>query len=123
MNKFKRPESLSFPHVYYTFEAKDKHSEKVVEYRVQDLPVEYYEQAVNFMVKYFLPDETFCASKEIPEKPSAVKEFCDFWIEALQEKLSIGCFKNDGTEEFVGVNIFLVSSKNDVDENKVSDKF
>jgi ribosomal protein S18 acetylase RimI-like enzyme len=114
MYKFKRPESLSFPQVYYTFKAKNKKSDEIVEYRVQDLPIEKYEEAVDFMVKYFLPDETFCASKGIPEKPSAVKEFRDFWLASFYEKISIGCFKNDGSDELVGANVLLVSSKEDV---------
>jgi ribosomal protein S18 acetylase RimI-like enzyme len=113
MYKFKRPESLSFPQVYYTFKARDKNSDDVIEYRVQDLPEEYYERAVDFMVKYFLPDETFCSSKGLPDKPSGVKEFRDFWSAAMTEKLSIGCFRNDGSDELVGANVLLVSSKED----------
>jgi hypothetical protein len=120
MYKFKRPETLSFPQVYYTFKAKNKNSDEIVEYRVQDLPIEKYEEAVDFMVKYFLPDETFCASKGIPEKPRAVKEFRDFWDAALKEKLSIACYKNDGSDELVGANVLLVSSKEDLNDDKVS---
>lgn len=119
MYKFKRPESLSFPQIYYTFKAKDTNSEEIIEYRVQDLPEEKYEQAVDFMVKYFIPDETFCASRGIPDKPNAIKEFHKFWVAALKEKLSIACFRNDGSDELVGANVLLVSSKDDKNDEKV----
>jgi GNAT superfamily N-acetyltransferase len=120
MFKYKRPESLTFPQTYYKFNAKDKNSDKIVEYRVQDLPEEYFEQAVNFMVKYFIPDETLCMSLGIPSKAAPIKEFSDFWMGALKEKLSIACFKNDGSEELVGANVLLVSSKDDIDDANVS---
>lgn len=120
MYKFKRPESLSFPQIYHKFKAKDKNSEKIVEYRVQDLQEHYFERCVDFMVQYFLPDETFCISRRVPEKPDAVKEFRNFWNEALKEKLSIACIKNDESEEFVGANVLLVNSKDDQNEEKVS---
>lgn len=113
MSKFKRPEKLSFPQIYYTFKAKDKNSENLIEYRVQDMPEEYFEQALEFMVKYFLPDETFCSSRDIPNKPSAVAEICEFWRDALKHRLSIACFRNDGSDELVAANVLMVSSKDD----------
>jgi hypothetical protein len=120
MFKYKRPESLTFPQTYYKFSAKDKNSDKIVEYRVQDLPEEYFEQTVDFMVKYFIPDETLCMSLGIPSKAAPIKVFSDFWMCALKEKLSIACFKNDGSEELVGANVLLVSSKDDIEETNVS---
>lgn len=113
MAKFRRPENLDFPHVYYTFRAKDKNSDNLIEYRVQDLPEEFYDQTIDFMVKYFLPDETFCASRDVPKKPNAIKAFSEFWRESLKEKLSIGCFRNDGSDDLVGATVLSVSSKDD----------
>lgn len=116
MSKFKRPENLTFPHTYYTFKAKDKNSDDVIEYRVQDLPEEYYEEAIDFMVKYFLPDETFCSSRNLSNNPNAVEAFCSFWYDSLKHKLSIACFRNDGSEELVGANVLIVSSKDDPED-------
>lgn len=112
MYKFKRPDNLSFPHVYCTFMAKDKNSDNLVQYRIQDLPEEYYEETVAFMIKNFLPDETLCSSRDVANKPNAAKEFGNFWRETLKQKLSICCFKNID-DELVGVNIFQVNSKDD----------
>lgn len=118
MYKFKRPEHLSFPHVYYTFTAKDKSNERDIDYRVQDLPVEYYDEAVAFMVKYFVPDETFCASRDVPNQPGTLAEFRKFWRDMLMEKLSIACFRNDGCDELVGANFLLVKSKDDPEDDE-----
>ena len=120
MYKYKRPESLDFPQIYYTFNVKDKNSDKIVEYRVQDVPVKYFELVADFMVNHFLPDETLCASRSVPEKPTAVEEFRTFWLETLKEKTSIGCFKNDESDELVGANVLLVNSKDDKNEDNVS---
>lgn len=117
-----KPETVSIPSVHYNFLAKDKNSDEIVEYRVQDLSEKYYELAVEFMAKYFLPDETLCSSKNVSMIPEPVRIFSDFWRQALTQKLSIGCFRNnDQNDELVGVNILSASSINDpVDEIKVS---
>lgn len=113
MAKFTRPENLEFPHVYYTFRGKDKNSNNLVEYRVQDLPEELYEKTVKFMAKHFFPDETFCSSRNVANKPSAVQAHSDFWATIMKQKMSIGCFKNDGSEELVGANVLVVKSRDD----------
>jgi GNAT superfamily N-acetyltransferase len=115
MYQFKRPEDLEVPQIYYTFKAKDKNGDQLIEYRVQDLPQEHFEETVKFMVKYFLPDETFCSSKNIPNKPNAIESFSAFWLESLQENLSIACYKNDDSNELVAANVLIVSSKDDVE--------
>lgn len=122
MYSFKRPENLPFPQTYYTFKAKDKNRDNIIEYRVQDLPEDYYEQAVEFMLKYFIPDETFCASRNLPNKPEALRKFGQFWRETIKEKFSIACFRNDGSSELVGANVLAISSKDDEegDINEVS---
>ena len=112
----KRPDKSVFPQVYHTFKAKDLNSDNIAEYRVQDLPEEYYEQTVDFMVKYFLPDEPISASRDLSNKPCAIKAFRELWHKTLKQKLSIGCFKNDGTNEFVGANMLLIYSKDDPED-------
>lgn len=117
MIKFKRPESVSFPSVYYNFLAKDKNNDHVTEYRVQDLPEEHYERALELMVNYFLPDETLCSNKNSSNNPEIVKAMLGFWRLALTEKLSIGCYRNhDENDDLVGVNVFLVKSINDPED-------
>jgi len=112
MCTFKRPDSLAFPQIYITFKGKDKSSDKIVEYRIQDLPKKYFDHAVNFMAKYFLPDETLGSAINITSKPGAVQAFRDLWHDSLRQNITIGCFKSDN-DELVGLNVLVVKSKAD----------
>lgn len=119
---FKRPENLEFPQVFHTFTAKGKNIDEVIEYRVQDLPEDSYDQAVDFMVEYYLPDETLTSSRDVANKPSAIEAFREFWHDTLKQKISIACFRNEGSDELIGVNVLTISNKNDpeFDLNQVS---
>lgn len=119
MSKFVRPESIKIPQVYLTFNAKDKNSDVVVSYRVQDLTEEYYEKAVDLLVKHFLAEETFCACRKLIESEKAVEEFRSLWRSCFAEKLSLACFK-DGSDELISVNALMVNIKGVNDENNVS---
>jgi hypothetical protein len=115
------PASLNFPTIYYTFEAKDRESNKVVEYRVQDLPQTHYKEALSMLEHFFLPDEEICVSRGLLRSPAGIKEVTAFWSEMLNERLSIACFRNDDSNELVAINVFVVSSKDDPkDETVVS---
>jgi hypothetical protein len=121
MPAFKRPASLNFPTIYYTFEAKDRESNKVVEYRVQDLPQTDYKEALSMLEHFFLPDEEICVSRGLLRSPVGIKEVTAFWSEMLNERLSIACFRKDESNELVAINVFVVSSKDDPkDETVVS---
>lgn len=114
MCAFRRPESLTFPQVYSTFKGKDKTSNKIIEYRIQDLPAEFFDQAVDFMTKYFLPDETLCSAIDITSKPGAVQAIRDLWCNSLKKNLTLSCFRND-TSELVGLNVLVVKLKADTE--------
>lgn len=116
MSKFTRPESLPFPQTFYTFKAKDLNNESIVEYRVQDLPADYFEEALDLIVEHFLPAETFCIALNILKYSDSVEAIREFYREVFSKQLSIACFKNDGTEAFVGVNALVVKSR-DVQPN------
>jgi hypothetical protein len=120
---FKRPKNLKFPKIYYKFQAKDRDSNEIVDYYVQDLTEEYYERAIELMVTDFLPDETMGIALNVQEilktKPESVEEFRTIWRMFANEKLSLACFKS-GSDELVAVNFLLVTSKDDIkDEYKV----
>lgn len=120
MSQFRRPENLTFPHTYSTFKAKDKNSDNIIEYRVQDLPEKYYDEAIESMVKYFLPIENICVSRKISQNPQAIEDLRSFWSEKLKYKLSIACFKNDGSEELVALNLLKIGSIDDERNNNSS---
>jgi hypothetical protein len=113
MFKFKRPESLVVPQIYHTFRAKDNNSEKMIEYRVQDLLERDSDEAVKLMAEFFLPDEPFSIAFKISESAEAVNDFRKFWRSILEQKFSLACYKCDGSDELVAVNLLTVDSKND----------
>lgn len=123
MSKFVRPESLPFPETYYTFKARDLSSDDIVEYRVQDLPDNFHEQAIDLIVKHFLPQETFCACKRIVERPASVKVIRDFYSEILKNKLTLACFRNGNDDDLVGINVFIVKTKGTKSDDKADVKF
>lgn len=52
-----RPDSVPFPTVWRTFEAKEsKDSDKVVKYIIQDLPEDRFEDAIRHMTEYYMVD-------------------------------------------------------------------
>lgn len=59
---WRRPENIPFPSVWLKFKAKDLNSDNLVEYRVQDLPLDRYEDAIDHMCIHFLVDEPMCKS-------------------------------------------------------------
>jgi hypothetical protein len=120
---FKRPENLSFPQIYYSFKAKDRDFNEIVDYHVQDLPEEYFERAIDLMVTEFLPDEIMCTAQNIKcefmNDPNAIEEFRAIYAEFVQKKLALACFQTGG-DELVAVNFTVVSSIDDFkDEHKV----
>ena len=58
-----RPENVPYPSVWHRFQAKDTESDEIVNYVVQDLPEDRFEEAVKHMVKFFVHDEPLCESK------------------------------------------------------------
>lgn len=111
MFKFKRPENLALSKVYYKFTVKDKNSNNVVNYRVQDLPEEYFEEAVQFLLKNFVPYEPMSLGLNGHQNPKFCDDWATFWRKSLSEKFSVACFKDDASNELVGVNVLIVTSK------------
>lgn len=109
------------PTIYYKFKAKDKDSDEVIDYRIQDLPEELYEAALELYLKDFLPDEILAVSRGLHKKPSAVEDISKMWRSAMEQGLILSCFRDNDieNEEIVAVNILYVSSKHDKNETTV----
>lgn len=117
MSAFVRPQSLSFPQVYHTFQAKNKAGDATIEYQIRDLPEELYNEALELLASDFVTEETLCVAKNISANAEATGEVCYFWFKILAEKFSVGCFANDGSNELAGVAIMAVHSKSDKEDN------
>ena len=57
-----RPVNVPFPNVWLRFKAKDTESDKLVEYRIQDLPEDRFEDAIQHMTDNYLVDEPIAKS-------------------------------------------------------------
>lgn len=55
--KWSRPDTVEYPKVWRTFQARGLDSDKLVEYRIQDLPESRFEDVIDHMVTYFIPEE------------------------------------------------------------------
>jgi hypothetical protein len=119
MSKFTRPQSLTFPSVYYKFKAKDRYSEQLVEYQVQDLPEEYIESAIERFVHEFVPDEELCIALNLESKPDSLEALRVDWRNTMSERLSLACFKC-GSDELVAVNCMDIASEKSNESEEVN---
>lgn len=55
--KWKRPDSAEYPKVWHRFMSRDLNSDKVIEYRIEDLSETRAEEAYNHMKENYLADE------------------------------------------------------------------
>lgn len=111
-NIWRRPRELCFPVKYYKFVTRDKDSNKLVEYRVEDIPESRYEEACRFMVKHFVPYEPKLVARNGHTDPLVLEDYYHKYMQGIKQKVSLACFKK-GSDEFVGVNILEVLGRND----------
>lgn len=107
----------NFKTTYHTFKARDKNSYSIVEYRIQDLPEEYFECTLDLFVRDYITEETLYKSKKLWQNEASIKAIRAIYGETLQNHLAIGCFKNDGSDDLVGVNLLTVRTKNESKRN------
>lgn len=107
-----RPKEVPYPSVWHSFQARDVDSDRMVNYVVQDLPEERFEEAINHMLGIFIYDEPTCNAKKLAEEPQSVKEIGDIWRELVQQRMALVCFR-EGSDEIAGLNMTYVSCKDD----------
>jgi hypothetical protein len=110
--RWKRPADLAYPVRYYKFVSGNRECDKLIEYRIEDIPENRYEEAVEFMVKHFIPSDPRIIARNAANDPDLLEDHHGIFLRAIQQKMSIACYKR-GSDEFVGVNILEVVGKND----------
>lgn len=60
--KWKRPDTVEYPKVWHTFKARDLDSDELVEYRIQDLPLDRIDEAFEHMLANYNQDEPIAQS-------------------------------------------------------------
>lgn len=108
--KFKRSEATLYPQIYHTFKAKDIDGDGLVEYCVEDMTEKHFDKALDFISKYFMPEEVFSRAAKIPGNETAEKAFKEYYRKVVNEKFSLVCFKHS-TYELVALNSFTVETR------------
>lgn len=55
--KWKRPNTVEYPKVWYKFMARDLNSDDLVEYRIEDVTQSNAKDVLNHMKTFYIPDE------------------------------------------------------------------
>ncbi|XP_055586721.1 uncharacterized protein LOC129739333 [Uranotaenia lowii] len=107
---WKRPSTIAFPSIWHSFKASDPYDGQPTTYRIQDLPPNRWDDAIDHMCEYFLRDEPICASLQLADDPVAVRELRAIWSKVVEQKCAVVCFKED-SEEIIALNMLNVVSK------------
>jgi hypothetical protein len=115
MYSWSRPENVEFPMIYSRFQALDSESdERLVEYRIEDLQEDRFEDAVNIIRDKHLIDEPMKSSKGVRDCPISVQEMIENLWGMLRQNISLVCYK-EGSDEIVAVNILGVITEAESD--------
>lgn len=108
-----------YPMTYASFQALDcGENGNMIDYTIQDLPEDRFEDAVAIIKDKHLIDEPMKSSKGVRDCPVSVQEMVDYLRDLLQQKISLVCYK-EGSNEIVAVNILGVMTEA---ENNVAHK-
>ncbi|XP_055617781.1 uncharacterized protein LOC129763058 [Toxorhynchites rutilus septentrionalis] len=114
MSAWSRPPTVNYPRVWHTFQARDLEGDRMVTYRIEDLPENRVEDAITHMRNIFLRDEPMCGSVGLYKDPIGLEEFGQMWRNIAAQKCAIVCFR-EGSDDIAGLNMLTVVSK---DANK-----
>lgn len=110
---WKRPESEDFPKVWHTFKVRDIHSDKLIEYKIQDLPQDRVGDFYQHLIESFVPDEPVGQAHGYQNDPLVFEDYRRFWAPIIAQRTALVCFKA-GSEEIVGGNLVYISSRGDI---------
>lgn len=125
--RWQRSAGLDFPVCFNKFSAGDK----LVEFRVEDIPPNRYDEACKFMIEHFVPYEPKLVARNAHNDFQLHEDYYKIYMWGITQKVSVACFA-EGSDEFVGVNILEVLGRNDdtichevikVNEEKFVNKF
>lgn len=109
---WKRPESVDFPKVWYTFRARDIDSDNQVEYRIQDLPLDRIDDYYQYLFDTFIPDEPVGQALGFAHDPHVYDDYKKFWKPVVAQRTALVCFK-EGSDEIIGANLVFVNTQED----------
>uniref|UniRef100_T1E2B1 N-acetyltransferase domain-containing protein n=1 Tax=Psorophora albipes TaxID=869069 RepID=T1E2B1_9DIPT len=117
MGSWRRPVEIEHPRVWITFKARDLDSERLVNYRIQDLPLDRVQDAIGHMKRYFLHDEPMCSSVGLFQDSVGKQEYDEMWQAVAEQRVAVVCFR-EGCDDIVGLNMLTVVSKDSLEQHK-----
>lgn len=117
---WQRPEG-SNPVCYYKFVSGNEKCDKLVEYKIRDIPENRYDEACKFMLSYFVPYEPKLVARNAQNDQNVLDDYTHMFMSALRQNISVGCFKR-GSDEFAGINILEVIPRDYKNHNDCSYK-
>uniref|UniRef100_A0AAG5CTG2 N-acetyltransferase domain-containing protein n=1 Tax=Anopheles atroparvus TaxID=41427 RepID=A0AAG5CTG2_ANOAO len=114
MCAWKRPDTIPLPTVWHRFTGRAPDTPDLVNYVVQDVPEDRFEDCIQHMCRYFLRDEPICRCLQLADDRIATAEFSAIWRRVLERRCAVVCFREgDDDEEIVGLNMLNVVSRGD----------
>ncbi|XP_048516176.1 uncharacterized protein LOC105691587 isoform X1 [Athalia rosae] len=112
-SSWKRPEGPA--RVWRVVEGRKKLADgKIPKFSIQEVPVELEQDVVDFMTRYFVPDEVICASLDLINDPPALREMRSFWKKLLSQGISVVALQENSDPVakpvIAGANILSVST-------------
>lgn len=107
-----RPNHVPYPSVWLKFNAKDVYTDDSVEYTVQDLPENRFDEAINIMANSFLADAPLAKLRAATNDEDYVQDIVCIWKDIVKQRMTNVCFKS-GSDEIIGLNFNYVSSQDD----------
>lgn len=101
-----------YPKVHSTFEAKGFKNDCNVEYFVQDLTEDHFDEAFELIVKFLAPEETFQKAIKLMEKEFAREILKQYYEGVFKQNVSIACFESESLE-MVGVSAMSIKFDSD----------
>lgn len=114
--EFKRPHLEGFPKTFKRCVCKSKKDpNKSVAIRIQEVPQELHEELIEFMVKYYLPDEPLARTTKLIEDQDSLETYKFLFQLVLFQNLSLVALEDgkDGKPIIVGAQLYTVTSLGD----------
>ncbi|CRK88768.1 CLUMA_CG002664, isoform A [Clunio marinus] len=115
MYSWARPNNVDFPITYSRFVTLDSDIDnKLIEYRIEDLQENRFDDAVHIIREKHLIDEPMKSSKGVRDCPISVQEMTENLRNMLRQNISLVCYK-EGSNDIVAVNILGVITEAESD--------
>ena len=105
---------MDFPLTYLNFTSRDDGDENFVNYRIEDLQEDRFDEVIGILSGLHLREEPMYSSKKVLECSQSMKEMTDNWKNMLEQKVSLVCYK-EGSDEIVAVNVLGVVTEAEFD--------